>query len=141
MVIEPIRDNTLYQDATGALSNGVGEYLFAGRTGAFAEEKLRRALLAFDIAANVPSGSTINSVSLTLNLFKVPPGGTTWTHALHRVLSDWGEGTSNAGTPGGAGIVSTTGDATWLHTFFNTNMWTAQGGDFDPTASASTAGV
>ncbi|MGH7176545.1 MAG: hypothetical protein ACREJC_04110, partial [Tepidisphaeraceae bacterium] len=32
---------------------------------------------------------------------------------------------------------STAGDATWIHTFFNTQTWTTAGGDFSPTVSSS----
>src|SRR6185503_17047458 len=51
---------------------------------------------------------------------------------------DWGEGLSNAGNPGGQGAPSQTGDATWIHTFYNTSFWTTPGGDFSPTVSATT---
>jgi hypothetical protein len=56
--------------------------------------------------------------------------------ALHRVLADWGEGASNAGSSGGGGAVATAGDATWLHRFFNGTTWAAPGGDHAPGASA-----
>ena len=126
------RDNTLYEDATGAVSNGAGDWFFSGRT---AKGAIRRGLFRFDIAGNVPAGSTINSVSVTLNMDKTTSG--LQTIDLHRVPADWGEGTSDALGQEGSGAVSTPGDATWIHTFFNTNTWTNVGGDFDPTASAS----
>ncbi|MHC4694875.1 MAG: hypothetical protein ACYS67_19240, partial [Planctomycetota bacterium] len=50
---------------------------------------------------------------------------------------DWGEGTSNSGLTGGGGAPATTGDATWLHTFFNTDFWINNGGDFSATVSGS----
>ena len=53
-------------------------------------------------------------------------------------MSDWGEGASNAGSPGGDGAPAQAGDATWLHTFYNTSFWTTPGGDFSPTISATT---
>src|SRR5205085_3577040 len=58
--------------------------------------------------------------------------------SLNKVLRDWGEGASNAGSPGGQGAAAQTGDATWIHTFFNTSFWTNPGGDFSSTASATT---
>jgi len=54
------------------------------------------------------------------------------------VLANWGEGASNAGTPGGGGAPAQTGDATWLHTFYSTSFWTTPGGDFSGTMSATT---
>lgn len=59
------------------------------------------------------------------------------TVSLHRLLANWGEGTSNADANEGQGAPSTTNDATWLHTFYNTSKWTNAGGDFAATASAS----
>jgi hypothetical protein len=56
------------------------------------------------------------------------------------VLADWGEGASNAtGGGGGSGAPAAAGDATWLHTFFNTATWTTAGGDFLGASSATTA--
>ena len=57
--------------------------------------------------------------------------------ALHRVASGWGEGASNAAANEGRGATSEVGDATWLHRFFDTDSWTAPGGDFADDASAS----
>lgn len=56
------------------------------------------------------------------------------------MLTNWGEGTSDSGTGSGSGSggPSQTGDATWLHTFYDTQFWTNEGGDFDAVASGST---
>ncbi len=128
-----IKDNTLYESATGAISNGAGEYLFAGtiQTGA-----IRRAVIAFDIAGSLPAGSTINSVTLELNMSRTVSGNQ--AVALQRLLADWGEGASNASGEEGMGAPSATGDATWVHTFYDTQLWGTTGGSFTPTASAST---
>ena len=64
--IEAARDNTLFEDPTGALSNGEGDYLFAGRTAQGGGVERRRALLAFDVASHVPAGSVITGVTLRL---------------------------------------------------------------------------
>ena len=50
------QDNSLYEDSQGVLSNGAGDYLFAGRTKQSAGRSLRRALVQFDIAGAVPPG-------------------------------------------------------------------------------------
>jgi hypothetical protein len=126
------KDNTLYESSTGALSNGAGEYFFAGRSGS---GDRRRGLLFFDIAGNVPAGATINSATLRLNMSRTTSGSQ--LVGLHRVLSDWGEGASKAVGEEGGGANATTGDATWQHRFFNTSIWTTLGGDFTATASAS----
>jgi hypothetical protein len=138
-LIPSSKDNTLYQSTTGALSNGSGQGLFAGRTGQGAD---RRGLIAFDVAGTIPSGSSIQSAELQLTMDMTVVGGV--PISLHTVSQDWGEGTSVAGgfggftQGGGNGAPATTGDATWLHTFFNTSSWTNSGGDFSNTASATT---
>ncbi|MHC4108742.1 MAG: hypothetical protein ACYSTY_11715, partial [Planctomycetota bacterium] len=55
--------------------------------------------------------------------------------SLHSVLGDWGEGTSSSG--GGSGAPATLDDATWIHTFFDSDLWVSPGGDFDELASAA----
>jgi hypothetical protein len=127
LTLQPVKDNTLIQNATGDFSNGKGLAVYAGLT---ALPEPRRALLAFDVSPIHP-GYTVNSVRLTLHMAKT----TSAAHAfeLHRVLANWGEGTS-VGQGGGA--PSTPGDATWIHTFYNTSFWTNAGGDFAAAASA-----
>ena len=132
IVLTPSKDNTLIETIDGATSNGIGEAVFCGRVGNFGGGFKLRAVMAFDVSA-IPAGSTINSVSLTLVLIQTVNGDQ--THMLHRLLADWGEGTSDAS--GGSGAPSTPGDATWLHTFFPDQFWTNPGGDFVPVASAS----
>ena len=124
-------DNTLYQDLNGALSNGAGEFFFAGNSGGATPS--RRGLIAFDLSA-FPINATINSVTLTLHMSMTSSGAQ--DVAMHRVLSAWGEGASDASGGEGGGIAAAAGDATWLHTFFNSSFWSNPGGDFDAAASA-----
>ncbi|HZP85027.1 MAG TPA: DNRLRE domain-containing protein [Chthonomonadaceae bacterium] len=125
------KDNTLYEDATGSLSNGAGANFFAGETG---NGLIRRGLLAFDLSA-IPTGAKIDSVALTLSMSRTVSGSE--TISLYRVLADWGEGTSNATGQEGAGAPATTNDATWIHRFYNTQTWATPGGDFASAASAT----
>jgi spore coat protein A len=133
--INPSKDNTLYEyvPADGDLSNALGDHFFTGET---AMSELRRGVIAFDIAGNVPAGSTITSVTLSLNMSRTP-SGTARTVELHRLLADWGEGTSQASGEEGIGAPATPNDATWRHRFFDTIFWTTEGGDFSATVSAS----
>lgn len=135
--ISPALDNTLYERPTGDVSNGAGAGLFIGQTGVNAGNVLRRALMSFDLNGQIPAGSVINSVSLDISVNTVPPGATGFDATLHRVSTSWGEGTSSAAGTGGSGAPATTGDATWLHRFFDTDLWSTAGGDFDPTASGT----
>ncbi|MEW5798629.1 MAG: DNRLRE domain-containing protein [Bacteroidota bacterium] len=126
------RDNTLYEDPSGAVSNGAGVHVFAGKTNSGA---IRRGLIFFDLSGSIPAGSTVTDVNVKLHMSKTAAGAT--DIKLHKVTASWGEGTSDAGSNEGSGATSTTGDATWIHRSFNTQTWTTAGGDFAPTASVT----
>ena len=90
--------------------------------------------MAFDIAGNIPNGATIDTVSLTLNMSKTQAQAE--TVQLHRLLADWGEGTSDASANEGSGTGAGAGDATWIHTRFDSETWQTPGGDFSTAVSA-----
>ncbi len=131
VVLNPAKDNTLFESASGSLSNGAGIHLFSGSTNG---GSIRRAILQFDLSS-IPSNAIISSASLSLEENKGSNGTQNFT--LHRMTADWGEGTSDAGSPGGGGTAATTGDATWIHRLFSTSNWTTAGGDFMLIASAA----
>jgi hypothetical protein len=134
VVLTPSKDNTLFEISNGTLSNGKGDHLFAGMTGAF---ERRRALLAFDLATRIPPGSHITQASLKMNISQTIAGPTPMK--LHRVTTNWGEGASNAGSNrDGGGAAAQPGDATWIHTFHPAQFWTNPGGDFAPEPDALT---
>ena len=56
--------------------------------------ELRRGVLAFDIAGSIPPGSMITAVSLSINMSRSPTD-TAYVVELHKLLADWGEGTSH----------------------------------------------
>src|SRR5213078_2278100 len=116
--------NTIYEDTLGQLSDGHGTYLYTGRTGT---DLLRRALIAFNLSS-IPTDATVTSVTLTLRLTRIGPQHPS-DISLQKILRDWGEGASDAGTPGGSGATAQPGDATWIHTFFDTSFWANAGGD------------
>jgi hypothetical protein len=130
------KDNSIYGESD-ALSNGIGQFLFAGKN---ASDATRRALIAFDLSG-LPMGSTINSVTLTL-MANLPSPGVSGvrTIGLHRLTDDFGEGNSDAATVNlqeGLGAPSQAGDASWRWNFFSSSEWGAPGGNFDATASAT----
>lgn len=146
-VIPSYKDNTLYQEdglcpacpgtnsVLDTLSNGAGEYVFIGTTNV---GDARRALIAFAVADSLPSNATVDSVVLTLNMSRTIVGPT--PTSLHRVLAEWGEGSSDASCCApeeGAGSPATVGDATWAFRLFRSSAWTAPGGDFVATPSAT----
>lgn len=84
-----------------------------------------RALLRFDIAANVPAGATITNVALRLQVTRVIMGGGVHSSFdLRRTLTPWNEGaqTGNLGAPAGPG------EATWNHRRAPDVPWNAPGG-------------
>jgi spore coat protein A len=128
------KDNTLYESATGALSNGAGEWIFCGKT----DNGLRRRIvLQFAVPESIPAGATIDSVMLNLFLSRSKLN-TSKTTTIYRLQSSWGEANSNAAQNEGGGAPADTGDATWIHRFRSTLLWGAPGGSYDPTARATT---
>jgi hypothetical protein len=127
-------DATLIESQTGALANGAGPYLFAGRTSQ-ASGFRRRALVFFDLAGHVPRGAVVSSARLVLTLTE--SHDTPVDVSVHRVLTPWTEGPAAA--MGGSGAAAASGDATWLHASYGGALWDVPGGDFAADASASLA--
>jgi hypothetical protein len=132
--LNPSKDNTIYQQNTSN-SNGKGAHVFAGAIQQ-GPPYLIRALMRFDLSS-IPAGASISSASLKLTTTRQVSQDFNFT--VHKVTNDWGEGNSNAGEPGGQGILAQAGDATWIRRTYNTVSWTTQGGDFVSTASATAA--
>ena len=148
VLLQPSRDNTLFEpiakDNLEDRSNGAGVTMFAGKVrdalNASGQVAVRRAVLAFNIAGSgIPAGSTIDSVTLNLRCTKAKLNSS-FNVRLHELLSDWGEGTSNTGnSQQGRGEPPATGDATWRHTFYDTQFWTTPGGGVTSRHSTSSA--
>jgi hypothetical protein len=132
VIVPCAADNTLIESATGALSNGAGPAVFVGRNSQAADFR-RRGLFQFDVAGGLPAGVIVTRAELSLML--TPSNPPPVEIGLHRVQAAWGEGASSAS--GGSGAPSTPGDATWLHTFYDTAFWETPGGDFLTGASAT----
>jgi hypothetical protein len=129
--LTPSKDNTLIESPVGN-SNGAGDGIYAGRVGSLGGGTKRRGLLAFDLSS-IPAGSTVDAVSLRLEMAQ-SPNEAARVVTLHRVSADWGEAGSTGAGSGGA---AQPGDATWIYRFFNTSTWTSAGGDFTAAPSAS----
>jgi len=134
VVLTADRDNTIFSHSTSR-SNGSGQYFFVGKTNN--GNSTHRALLHFNLSA-IPANAVISSATLTINNDKFH--GAAHNISIHKLSNTWGEGSSDAGDPGGSGAAATTNDATWSSRFFNTaNDWTTPGGDFTATATATTS--
>jgi hypothetical protein len=119
----PSADTTLWQ--TDPNSNLGGYTDFA--TGTTRNLQRSRGLLLFNIAGAVPLGATINSVTLTLTVVKVPNslggGPVSSTFELHRVLQSWGEGDNT----GRRGTAANANEATWNNRFAPATPWSIAG--------------
>lgn len=133
IVIEASKDNTLYQSTGFPISNGLGTYIFAGKTNS---GEIRRAVVRFDIAANIPAGSVINSASLSMRMSRTIVGS--MPVSVRPVLASWGEGASVATGGQGGGAAAEPGDVTWEHRFYDGTLWATPGGEFGGTPSATT---
>lgn len=124
------RDNTLFEDETGTLSNGAGISIFAGTT---ARHGLRRGLLSFKMQDYIPEGAIITRAELTLYCDR--GHGANTMMGMHAATASWGEGLSFTGL--GAGTQAERGDATWTNRFYEIGPnWTNPGGDFVENASS-----
>ncbi len=129
LVLEAVKDNTLYQLNTGSLSNGKGS-LFVGVTNQFL---IRRSVLQFSFDGLTVDISKVDSVKLRMSPTLFSPGAAPMTMQIHALGKEWGEGTSFATGAGGSGAASTMDDATWIHAKFPNVNWTTAGGDFSST--------
>jgi len=134
VLISATQDNTLYEDETGSLSNGAGNYMFVGANG---EGSKRRALIAFNDLSAIPNGAIISSVKLHLHASLGSSVATTIN--LARLTKDWGEGASHGLEGEEEGAPAAAGDATWIHNMFPGSLWDSPGGDFVEVPSASLA--
>ena len=125
-------DNTLIDDPEGSRSNGAGPYFFVGLTGDNEGGGIRRGLIHFDMEGIIPEQARIEDVALHLYASNDPDVAE--KVRLYAAVQDWGEGASCGN--GGKGAVAKTGDATWIHTFYDTATWESPGGDRARPASA-----
>ena len=130
----PDKDNTLIESATGSFSNGKGPYLYVGRVGTQGDFTLRRAVIRFNLEEVIPTNETILEGKLSFTVTRLQSNDVN-TFSLHRLTTDWGEGTSM--TEGGIGASSTANDATWIHAAYPNVFWSKPGGDFMDTPSST----
>lgn len=133
VTLEPTQDNSMYEE-DGNLSNGAGIYLFFGLTD---DTWARRSLLLFDVAGNIPAGSTITEAGLSINVNREPAGAPDGMILLHRSEAPWGEEASDASGQEGTGAQAEPGDATWTFRSYSTVRWVDEGGELIQPVSAT----
>jgi PKD repeat protein len=144
VVMAASRDGSIYSEDTNNGNGGnprivCGNAAFLDTTPPFdppAQQGIRRALIAFDVAAAVPAGSVVSRVQLQLTsslTFTNPTGAQ--TIALRRLLQSWGEAGTNGGIGGGADALA--GDVTWISRAQGGLAWSTAGGSFVAGVSGS----
>src|SRR6185295_5391871 len=108
-------------------SFGAGTWISSGTT---QNGNSNRALIKFDVASAIPAGSTITDAGLHVWVTRRPVDGiSNSTFSLRRMLRGWGEGSNPTPTVSpGLGLPALPGDATWSHSFWDTNAWSIPGG-------------
>jgi spore coat protein A len=148
VTLEPIQDTTIYQGMDPSQGDpnyednscGAGAGMFTGTTADLAQ--VRRALLQFDIAGNMPPGAAINSVTLTATVDRAGDSRDSAV-TLHPLTRAWGEGAVDCLAVqggGGQGGDAGPGDATWLDARFQQEPWSSAGGDFEPASATAVVG-
>ncbi|MBX3463964.1 MAG: PKD domain-containing protein [Planctomycetes bacterium] len=146
VVLGAVQDNSIYNDPQVVTStdhsNSALPQLVTGKAALvatpFTNHGLRRALVRFDLSS-IPPSSVVQSATLQLTCslpFSNPTGDQ--PVAIHRLQRAWGEVPSALPGGIGGGIPAVNGEATWTAAIRGSVNWTAPGGDFVPTASATT---
>ena len=145
-VLEAQKDNTIFENNPDN-SNGIGNQLMAGASFTDAGGDAHRAFLKFNIQSVIPQDAIITNASLALRCSGYAAAGGSAAHdlSLHKMLQDWGEGTSNAipnvNNGGFGGLApATVGDVTWNNAFHPSTAWnTTLGGNFNSNITATTS--
>jgi PKD repeat protein len=134
-----VQDATIYEENP---NNGGGAYdqFVSGLAYLSSVVGKRRALVKFDVSS-LSSLSTILEAEMTLKCTKVKDDEAR-NVSIHRITTGWNEGTSVSGpapTPpqAGQGVPQTGNDVTWAEASASVTNWITDGGDYEPTPSAS----
>jgi len=134
--LTPSQDNTIFSESNN--SDALGN-IFAGRTSS--STNLRRGLLEFNVAAQIPAGSVITSAQLMLNM-NMTSDTIPESMSVFKLTESWGQGTSS--TNAGTGAAPTENDATWADRFYDPTApttWTTAGGTHSASVTVTNPSV
>ena len=118
--LRPVADTTLHE-VNPSINMGGHSHVAIGVT---AKNTSARGLFRFDLTA-LPVNAVVTSARLTFTLPQLNRADPTGSlHALHRMLTPWGEGTK----VGNLGSAAAAGEASWNHSA-NPTAWAAPGGE------------
>lgn len=121
------QDTTIFE-INGDASNGAGQFLLTGNG--------TRSLLKFDV--DIPEGSTVLDAVLTLS--SATSDDAAAAVSVHRITKAWGESGSDALGNEQQGAAAQPFDATWLHAFYDGELWQTAGGDFAAASGSAIVG-
>ena len=98
-----------------------------------------RSLLAFELAAAIPAGSRINSVTFAIGVIRQSNHNVESAYALHRFLKDWTEGRGGAGVNNGSPALP--GETTWNRQAHGGTAWNAPGTQVGTEFTAAASGT
>jgi len=88
--LQPVADAEIAKGSP-TISFGTNSTIVSGGLGLTVGNETRRGLFRFDLAGQVPVGSTVTSAVVTFAVVKVPLNPANSTFGLHRILQPWGE--------------------------------------------------
>ena len=90
LTLTPVADADIEQFQPDS-NFGSATSMASGELGSSAGNELRRALLRFDLAGQIPAGAVINSVSVQVHVVRVSASLVSSNFELRRLLQPWGE--------------------------------------------------
>jgi hypothetical protein len=124
VTVTPAADTSLIEFAP-TNNHGAQEWVNSGTT---QNGPRNRGLFRFDLTV-IPATAVIISAELVFSVTGQPVDGlANAPFGLYRMLRPWGEGDKSSVLTPGQGLPASPGEATWLHSFYPTNAWSAPGG-------------
>ncbi len=126
VTLKPDADTTLIEVAP---DNNLGGASFFNAGTAGANGLRNRALMSFILGGAIPPGSIITSVTLSIEVTRIPDSGAQSSlFFLRRTLESWGEGVQVPEGGPGLGSPAQAGEATWRNRYFGDLAWSTPGG-------------
>jgi hypothetical protein len=110
VTLRPVADTGISTQSPTS-NAGTGPDMVIGTQGPTVGMARNRGLIKFDLTGQIPAGSEIKSVTLTLTVAKVPSGGANSSFELRRVFREWKESEATWNNRIGGGTWSSPGAA------------------------------
>ncbi|MFO0687989.1 MAG: hypothetical protein U0900_04735 [Myxococcota bacterium] len=127
------KDSVVYGDQPDG-NDGRGQFLWAGRkTTSVFTSYARNALIAFDLASQIPPTAVVEGATLSLGVTGIAPFGSSQRLAIYPVAASvettWQEGFLDAAGSEFDGVPGSASGVDWLYRDRNLGAWATPGGD------------